>query len=469
MGVRGDDVPHGGSKDLAASGCIHPMNARSEHALVDGQPIRTINGRPGRVGHLLGAGGQGEVYQIEMAGSPFALKWYHLHYIDADEMLRQRLERAVRRGPPTSDFLWPLDLAEVPGRAGFGYVMPLRSGSYTSIQDIIAPPPKRLELSLSLRADICRQLADNFLQLHANGFCYQDVNFGNIFIDPDTGRILICDNDNVNVDGADASIYGTRKFMAPEVVRRETLPNSRTDLFSLAVLFFYTIFGWHPLDGRREHEIQVFGAEAEQRLYGSDPLFLFDPDNDENGPVEGVHDWIVARWQAMPQRIRDLFMRSFTTGLSDPDKRVLETQWRNAFEKMLQAVHTCPDCGFEHVVDTGRSGPGGWQKCLSCDAELAYPHMLSGRDVAALLTVGREIAFPTPGNGNCPDTARVEAHPTYEDLIGLRNCGEKPWRAGLADGSSHPVPPGKSVRIEPGLEIEVGRHSYRVSQVEAHA
>ena len=30
------------------------------------------------------------------------------------------------------------------------------------------------------------------------------------------------------------------------------LPSSRTDLFSMAVLFSYVLLGWHPLDGRRE-------------------------------------------------------------------------------------------------------------------------------------------------------------------------------------------------------------------------
>ena len=133
---------------------------------------------------------------------------------------------------------------------------------YVSIRDLIAAPPKRVELDLGRRAKICVQLAESFLELHASGFCYQDINFGNIFFNPETARILICDNDNVNIDGADASIYGTRKFMAPEVVRRETLPNSRTDLYSMSVLFFYTLLGWHPLDGRREHEVDADGRQC---------------------------------------------------------------------------------------------------------------------------------------------------------------------------------------------------------------
>lgn len=431
------------------------MTVLSDHALPEGQPFATVNGRRGQVGELLGSGGQGEVYAVSLAGTAFALKWYHPHYIEADEDLRVRLERAVRRGAPTEDFLWPLDLAEVPGRSGFGYIMPLRQPNYTSIQDIIAPPPRRLDLSLPTRADVCMRLANNFLELHASGFCYQDINFGNIFLDPDSARILICDNDNVNIDGADASIYGTRKFMAPEVVRREMLPNSRTDLFSMAVLFFYTFFGWHPLDGRREQEVRVMNAAAENRLYGTEPLFLFDPNNDENGPVEGDHDWLVARWNSLPDKLKALFVRAFTIGLHDPAARVLETEWRGPLGMIATATVGCPDCGFEHVIDCRDATPVATEKCLCCGEPMVFPLVISSGDSLTTLGLGRELSLATSVSANGDDPmARVEPHPKHPDLLGLRNLSEESWRVAFDDGSAHRVDPGKAVRIAPGVTIE---------------
>lgn len=442
------------------------MTARGDHALPEGQPFDTVNGRRGRVGALLGSGGQGEVYAVSLAGADFALKWYHPHYIDADAGLHLRLERAVRRGAPTQDFLWPLDLVEVPGRVGFGYIMLLRQPSYRSIQDLIAPPPRRLDLSLPTRADVCRQLADNFLELHASGFCYQDVNFGNIFIDPETARILICDNDNVNIDGAEASIYGTRKFMAPEVVRREALPDSRTDLFSMAVLFFYTFFGWHPLDGRRERDVRVMNAAAENRLYGTDPLFLFDPDDEANGPVEGDHDWLVARWQSLPVRLRGLFLRAFTTGLHDPAQRVLETEWRGPLSALADAAIACRACGFEHVVDRRGAAPVAPGACLCCGEAMAIPLVICTNDTLAILSLGRELSLGKPGSSNgTAATARVESHPKYPHLLGLRNLSEESWRVSFEDGSAHRVDPGKAVRIAPGVEIETAQGTARMEPV----
>ena len=434
---------------------------------MSGQSFATLNGRQGRFGELLGAGGQGEVYHVVVDGLPFALKWYHQHYVEIDTGLRLRLERGVRRGAPTSDFLWPLDLVEVPGHSSFGYIMPLRKADFRGIRDLIAPPPRRLELSLANRVRLCQQLAHSFFELHASGFCYQDINFGNIFVNPDTARILICDNDNVNIDGADASIYGTRKFMAPEVVRRESLPNSRTDLFSMAVLFFYTIFGWHPLDGRRENEISVLNADAEMSLYGTDPIFLFDPNRDENGPVDGVHDWIVARWQSIPKDLRKLFIRAFTEGLRDPTLRVIETEWMNILQSIPDAIHACHDCGFEHVVSIEQNQPVAPAECLSCGETLEYSPVLCLGSHVISMNVGQEIQAAHIASGDMASAiaAKVEAHPTRAGLIGLRNMTETPWRASLPEGTAHIVPAGQAVRIAPGTSIDFGKTVGKISNI----
>jgi DNA-binding helix-hairpin-helix protein with protein kinase domain len=436
------------------------VTALRPQGLPSGQRIATSSGRSGTVGALLGSGGQGDVYALVMDGVTFALKWYHPHYVQMDATLRMRLDRSVRRGAPTEDFLWPLDLVDLTGSTSFGYVMPLRADSFVSIRDLIAPPPRRLDLPLGRRAAICLHLARNFLELHASGFCYQDINFGNVFIEPASGRVLICDNDNVNVDGADASIYGTRKFMAPEVVRREVLPSSRTDLFSLAVLFFYILLGWHPLDGRREAEIKLLNAPAELRLYGTEPLFMFDAANTANGPVEGFHDPIVARWESLPSRLRGLFERAFTQGLHNPAARILETEWRNALAAVPDAVFACGECGFEHVADKQFLAAGSGGSCRACMEPLAMPPILILGDRALTLEAGRTIGRELlDGRGAATPAARVDAHPQRPELLGLRNLTDAAWKVTLSDASAHSVAPGQTVRILPGSTIYFGRQS----------
>lgn len=115
---------------------------------------------------------------------------------------------------------------------------------------------RRVEPTFRALATAGFELADGFFQLHAKGLCYRDISFGNVFFHPETGRVAICDNDNVSVDGAGTSgVLGTPRFMAPEIVRGEAEPSTQTDLFSLSVLLFHIFMVHHPLEGKREAAI----------------------------------------------------------------------------------------------------------------------------------------------------------------------------------------------------------------------
>lgn len=140
-------------------------------------------------------------------------------------------------GPPDARFLWPLDVAESGGGDHFGYIMPLRESRFLGLVEHFkstAPWSARALARLGL------QLADSYLQLHSRGLCYRDISWGNVFFDPSTGEVLICDNDNVGINGKmPLSIHGTARFMAPEIVCHQIEPSTTSDLYSLAVLLFY--------------------------------------------------------------------------------------------------------------------------------------------------------------------------------------------------------------------------------------
>jgi DNA-binding helix-hairpin-helix protein with protein kinase domain len=435
--------------------------------LAPGSVFTSARGRRhGSVMGLLGVGGQGAVYEVGIGNARFALKWYHDHYVDMDQTLRARLTRAVERGAPNSSFLWPLDIVQRPDSRSFGYIMPLRDPAFATMRGLIARPPHRIELTLEQRMMLCARIADSFLQLHASGFCYQDVNFGNFFVNPRTAEVLICDNDNVNIDGAEASIYGTRKFMAPEVVRRMALPSTTTDLFSMAVLFFYALFGWHPLDGQREAAYQVLDAAAEMLLYGTNPVFLFDPNDPSNGPVPGQHAPLIRRWQSLPAVLRDLFVRSFGVGLHDTRKRVLEYEWRAAFVAAHASIFTCEKCDYAHCAEPHHAFTGAAPTCLRCGEALMVPPLLAcGRSTFAAQP-GRElprhcfVATASPDFGVV--VARAERHPSAPGVVGLRNQADFEWTATITGRPPTKVPPGKTVRLVPGMQISFGQAHGRV-------
>src|SRR5271170_3531660 len=313
-----------------------------------------IAGERCEIKELIGSGGQGQVYRTSVNEQDCALKWYFSH--SATPGHRALIERLVHKGPPNDRFLWPLDIAVCQGHTSFGYLMPLREPRYRGMAELMS---RVVDPTFKTLTTMALELADSFLRLHSLGFCYSDISFGNIFFDPVTGEISICDNDNVAVDGENISdVLGTPRFMAPEIVREESKPNINTDLYSLSVILFYMLMVHHPLEGRHETEVNCLDLDAMKRLYGTEALFIFDPKNRSNRPVPGVHDNALTFWNFYPGYLCDIFTRAFTDGLVDPGARVRESEWRTVLTRMRDQIFYCNHCGAENFLSDEGDLPG---------------------------------------------------------------------------------------------------------------
>jgi serine/threonine protein kinase len=193
------------------------------------------------------------------------------------------LENLIKNGSPADVFLWPQDIINDSTGDSFGYIMPLRPKHFKSIVDMMK---RRAEPSFAALCRAAFNLTKGYEKLHGMGYAYRDISFGNLFLDPDTGDVLICDNDNVSANEK-ASVYGTPRFMAPEIVIGKAKPSRNTDLFSLSVLLFYMFMLNHPLEGKLEANIKCMDIHAMNKLYGTDPIFIFDPNNKSNRPLAG--------------------------------------------------------------------------------------------------------------------------------------------------------------------------------------
>ena len=407
---------------------------------------------------FLGGGGQGEVYRAQVGGESVALKWYLPHA--ATPTQRGALEALIKTGAPTARFLWPRELVSSADSPGFGYVMPLRAARFKGIVDLMK---RRIEPSFRALATAGLELSDSYLQLHARGLCYRDISFGNVFFDPDSGEVLICDNDNVGVDGETrAGVLGTPRFMAPEVVRGDALPSTETDLFRLSVLLFYMLLVHHPLEGKREAEIRCLDLAAMQQLYGSNALFIFDPQDDSNRPLPGCHDNALAFWPLYPTFMRDLFTRAFTAGLRDPKHgRVRESEWRAAMVRLRDSIVYCHACAAECFYDPDAlRATGSGPVCWSCATAVQLPARIRvGRSVVMLnhdgalfphhLDDARRYDFSRPA-------AAVTRHPSDPQRWGLKNLSEEKWVV-VGAGSIAEVPPGRSLTLATGTRIHFGR------------
>ncbi|OQX19036.1 MAG: serine/threonine protein kinase [Desulfobacteraceae bacterium IS3] len=408
---------------------------------------------------FLGSGGQGEVYQSNMGGKPVALKWYFPQQASPEQ--KAALEMLIRKGAPNEKFLWPICLTSSQEVKGFGYIMPLRESCYKSIVDLMK---RRIEPSFHALAMAGIELAHSFLQLHAKGLCYRDISFGNVFFNPDTGEIRICDNDNVAIDGeASAGILGTPRFMAPEVVRGEAKPSTQTDLFSLAILLFYMLMIHHPLEGKRETEIKCFDLPAMNKLYGTEPIFIFDPNNDANRPLLGCHDNAILYWQIYPQFLRETFIKSFTDGIRDPQNgRVRESEWRAVMARLRDSILYCGNCGAENFYDIdllkqkNRLNP-----CWSCQKIIQIPPRLRIEKHVIMLNYNSQL-FPHHIDPQklydfSKPIAAVNQHPKDPNIWGLKNLSDEKWVITLADGSVKDVEPGQNLTLAKGTEIAFGK------------
>ncbi len=241
----------------------------SQQLALQGRTLRMLRaGTAVTVGERLGEGGQGVVHAVTIGGAPYAVKWYR--YAASGE-LRKSIAALVERGRPHRDFIWPIDLVASDELSGFGYVMPRLEPRFSSFAQLVSrsdQPPFRVVSAIG------RQLVTAFEALHSAGLCYRDISFGNLWVDAEASEVAIIDNDNVGLDGGDVFVWGTLRFMAPEVVRREAAPSSLTDLHSLAVFLFYLFMHGHPTRVTARRPTWRCGILAPSRSLSSIPTTI---------------------------------------------------------------------------------------------------------------------------------------------------------------------------------------------------
>jgi serine/threonine protein kinase len=261
------------------------------------------------------------------------------------------------------------------------------------------------------------------------------------------------------VTGTPGAVEGTPRFMAPEIVRGEARPSTETDLFSLAVLLFRMFLLHHPLEGKKEAEICCLDLPAMKKLYGSEPLFIFDPDDDSNRPVQGYQDNAIIYWAIYPPFLRDLFTRAFTDGIRDPKNgRVRKSEWRKAFVQLRDAILYCGACSAENFYDGEKLQANRPHICWSCNAIVQLPARIRIGQSVVMLNHDTQL-FPHHLGSLYDFTApiaEVSRHPQNPNLWGLKNLSQEKWVTTRSDGTMSEIPPGRSVSIAVGVKANFG-------------
>lgn len=400
---------------------------------------------------VLGSGGQGTVYRAEYSGKEYALKMYFENKLRSPEIFRENLSRLTEE-KIDSAFVMPLMLTEKTD-GGFGFLMELVPEEYKPFSDMLNARVKLSGLYSVVNSAI--RITSAFRALHNSGKSYQDLNDGGFFIRPSDGDVLICDCDNIAPYGEHLGIAGKPGYMAPEIVRGEKAPDKFTDRYSLAVVLFRLLLRGDPLEGGRVLKSVCLTEEAERRHYGFEPLFVYDPADDSNRPVRGVHNNIIKFWQIMPDYIREAFEFSFTTGLNEPQKRLIEKQWLDLLKRLRGDITAC-SCGRQNFLPAMETDSEGKLVC-PCGNHYPKPLSLVGEKSRVLLFDGAKL-FDDNVNV-CAEVVRNKKNPA---LWGLKNLTESDWNCVLPNGTEKTVPVGSAAPIFTGTSITAGDEKFNV-------
>ena len=427
-------------------------------------------------------GGQGMVYLVDYDGREKILKWYKEEYlcdlrkrppvssdgrraggifrlvgkkVNVDQAFYDNLCKNTMiwesgRNPASWNFVWPEDMTEWDGRedSSFGYIMEkIPSERYPLIEKFFVFNVGFTSREIMLTA--CLNMLKAFECLHNEGYSYQDINEGNIYICPSTGDVLIADTDNVTKDGCSFSIKGTDGFKAPEIWMGE-LPSAASDRFSLAVVLFRLLMGSvHPLDG-------LYSLEKDN-IYitqGKDPVFIFDKKDKRNRACREKHQNAMILWPQYPEYIHELFERVFSSAtIKKKNMRPTETEWIDALVRLRGEIMKCPYCEAMLYVEAGEE-----QECPCCHWTVsASPYYLlyQGRNIS--LTEGK-IIYRCQWDTGCRNFKEPFLKVTrsgWNDYE-LRNMSEDIWTVVYQDGRKIQISYDMSVGLFPGMEIRFG-------------
>ena len=193
---------------------------------------------------------------------------------------------------------------------------------------------------------------------------------------------------------------------------------------------------------------------AMNRLYGTNPIFIYDPVNKTNRPVKGYQDNVIIYWDVYPQIIRDLFTKSFTDGLTYPNKRVTEKQWLDAFANLITGIMTCPDCGAEVFFDERKVAAGIAHSCWNCGRLIQHPvSIIIGKNQNAKL-----YSHSIYGDYDMDTVVgEVVQNPNNPSLWGIKNESKDNWTYIRPDGQQIPVAVGRSAAIAKDAKIGFGQ------------
>lgn len=291
-----------------------------------------------RVEQFITNKGEYEIYVVHSEGCR------HVLFFDRTGRRPDDYETMITKGAPSCYFQWPDDF--VFSHSTSGYICKYIPKGYATLTDLLKC---KINPSFEIILKVCENLCLRMKEMHDQGYVLT-AEYDYLF-DPEKGDVIVTGWYKLKNDGKNILVIANPRFSAPEVIKGG-LTTKNSDLYVLAINLFYLLMLSHPLEGEQEAKQKCLDYETTQKLYGSNPVFIFDPNNDSNRPVKGHQDNADVFWKIYPESLKRLFVRCFTVGIHNKEKRPSEDEWIIALKKARETITICQICKAEVFMES---------------------------------------------------------------------------------------------------------------------
>lgn len=292
-----------------------------------------------RVGHELGRGGEGVVY--ELANRLDQVAKIYLAPIDSQKEAKLQAMVSQCTAELTGLAAWPSDLVLDQKRRIAGLIMKRVTG-FRPVHELYTPKSRLQEFpkaNWAFLVHAATNVARAFAAMHSHQIVIGDVNHGNVLVDDHAMCVLIdCDSFQVSSNGNRFLCeVGVSAYTPPELQGKDFATIVRTenhDNFGLALLIFHLLLmGRHPFAGRflGSGEMPVERAISEYRFAFSANRKALQMESPPNSLA--LSD--------LPQGMASMFEQAFSSAGTQDSGRPQALRWIEALETLARDLIKC--------------------------------------------------------------------------------------------------------------------------------
>ncbi len=319
-----------------------------------GEEIVTVSGHAYRLGKMVSCEARGVVY--EDSSGEKRIKLYDskgTKVLDEDRLDRLRFIQKAKKTP------YSISVEDIIAEPYVGYVM--KNLKDCKPLQAYLTPDKEMSLSewynrgpgLRQRLFIGYCIAKAFGSFEKRNLPYCDISSSRILVrKSQTGfSIRIVDTDNVYVAGKGAAaVFGSPRYMAPEVVSRQRNPDVLSDSYSLAVILFELLRGGHPYVS----DDILAGSKREKAAWAGKYEYV----------TAGNSKKMMTEDLVLTDTLKKLFQKCFVDGKRNRLARPSAKEFVYALLEASNRLTECPHCGSWHYRRIKKQE----YRCPWCDA-----------------------------------------------------------------------------------------------------